>query len=87
MITPAVEALHNGEQRHAGAQQQQQDLSHDGIEAYISAAEAFEGFTHQEIYEGVQEMPPGVMQQFGDDWVTIAAEVSGAMLCRSGRTN
>ncbi|MFE3543730.1 hypothetical protein ACFXK0_12210 [Nocardia sp. NPDC059177] len=79
IITPAVEALLNGKQQQAGAQQQQEGLSGGTEAAYITGMEAFEGFSHEEIYDGAQRMQPGVMQQFGDGWVEISSAVSGAM--------
>lgn len=79
-LTPGVQATLSGRQQQSGAEQQQHGLSHGGTDpAYIASMEAFEGFSHEEIYNAVQKMQPGVMQQFGDQWVAMAVEISGAV--------
>ncbi|WP_156910627.1 hypothetical protein [Nocardia mangyaensis] len=79
-LTPGVQAGLNGRQQQAGAEKQQDGLSHGGTDpAYIANMEAFEGFSHEEIYNAVQQMQPGVMQQFGDQWVSMSVEISGAV--------
>ncbi|MFC4126028.1 hypothetical protein [Nocardia rhizosphaerae] len=70
----------SGRQQQLGAEQQQESVSHGGVDpAYISDFEAFEGLSHEEIYHAVQQMQPGVMQQFGDQWVSMFNEISGAV--------
>lgn len=79
-LDPAItRAIVAGNQQQTGSQQQQQHVGHGGTDpAYISAMEAFEGLTHDDIYSDVQQMQPGVMQQLGDKWVAMAIEISGA---------
>ncbi|MEV0682992.1 hypothetical protein AB0I35_03900 [Nocardia sp. NPDC050378] len=55
-------------------------MSHGGTDPkYIADFEVFEGLSHQDIYDAVQKMQPGVMQQFGDKWVEMFTEISGAV--------
>ncbi|GAD83688.1 hypothetical protein FEK33_04855 [Nocardia asteroides NBRC 15531] len=69
----------SGQQQQAGAEKQQESLSHDGTDpAYITEFEPYEGMSHEDIYNAVQQMQPGVMQHFGDRWVAMFVEMSGA---------
>lgn len=79
-LDPAVtRAIVAGNQQQSGSEQQQKHVDHGGTDpAYITAMEAFEGLAHDNIYSGVQQMQPGVMQQLGDKWVAMAIEISGA---------
>ncbi|GEM29870.1 hypothetical protein NN3_08770 [Nocardia neocaledoniensis NBRC 108232] len=75
-----LEPTASGRQQQSGAEQQQESLSHGGTDPkYIADFEVFEGLSHEEIYSAVQQMQPGVMQQFGDQWVTMFTEISGAV--------
>ncbi|MFC6012502.1 hypothetical protein [Nocardia lasii] len=75
-VTRAIVAAN---QQQSGSEKQQKHVGHDGTDpAYITAMEAFEGLSHVDIYAKVQQMQPGVMQQFGDQWLNISTEISGA---------
>lgn len=77
---PPLEPTANGRQQQTGAEKQQESLSHGGTDPkYIADFEVFEGLSHQDIYNAVQQMQPGVMQQFGDKWVAMFTELSGAV--------
>ncbi|WP_328657575.1 hypothetical protein [Nocardia salmonicida] len=83
----------NGNQQQSGAEKQQSSLSHGGTDpAYIQSGswEVFEGHSHEDIYNAVQQMQPGVMQQFGDKWVAMFTEISGAvtgLMLQTGRAS
>ncbi|MGY0501846.1 hypothetical protein ACWZHB_25455 [Nocardia sp. FBN12] len=83
----------NGNQQQSGAEKQQSSLSHGGTDpAYIQSGswEVFEGLSHEDIYNAVQQMQPGVMQQFGDKWVAMFTEISGAvtgLMLQTGRAS
>ncbi|MFC4375859.1 hypothetical protein ACFO5K_17305 [Nocardia halotolerans] len=70
----------DGRQQQQGAERQQESLSHGGTDPkYIADFEVFERLSHDDIYNAVQQMQPGVMQQFGDKWVEMFVEISGAV--------
>ncbi|MGW5435207.1 hypothetical protein [Nocardia asteroides] len=71
-----------GQQQLTGAEKQEERLSHGGTDPVYVPEGVFETFIkvpHQELYDAVQAMQPGVMQQFGDKWVGMFAEMSGAV--------
>ncbi|MEV6359136.1 hypothetical protein [Nocardia asteroides] len=71
-----------GQQQQAGAEKQQERLSHGGTDPVYIPEGSFENFLkepHEKTYNAVQEMQPGVMQQFGDMWVAMFTEMSGAV--------
>ncbi|MEV6214859.1 hypothetical protein [Nocardia sp. NPDC051833] len=79
---PGLDQRVSGQQQLSGAEKQQASLSHGGVDpAYVpdTSFETFERLSHQEIYDAVQQMQPGVMQHFGDQWVTMFTEISGAV--------
>lgn len=80
VILPGLDQQVSGRQQQSGAEKQQESLSHGGVDPkYISEFEPFDGFSHEDIYNAVQQMQPGVMQQFGDQWVAMFTEISGAV--------
>ncbi|MFD5175087.1 hypothetical protein ACFWM1_04695 [Nocardia sp. NPDC058379] len=79
-ILPGLDQQVSGRQQQSGAEKQQESLSHGGVDPkYISGFEPFNSMSHEEIYNAVQQMQPGVMQQFGDQWVAMFTEISGAV--------
>ncbi|MFJ2833956.1 MULTISPECIES: hypothetical protein [Nocardia] len=79
-ILPGLDQQVSGRQQQSGAEQQQESLSHGGVDPkYIPEFEPFDGMSHEDIYNAVQQMQPGVMQQFGDQWVAMFTEISGAV--------
>lgn len=71
-----------GQQQLTGAEKQQERLSHGGTDPVYVPEASFENFMdvpHDVLYNAVQAMQPGVMQQFGDKWVGMFAEMSGAV--------
>ncbi|MFD6269948.1 hypothetical protein [Nocardia asteroides] len=72
----------SGQQQQAGAEKQQESLSHGGTDPVYIPEGSFENFLtepHEKTYKAVQQMQPGVMQQFGDKWVAMFVEMSGAV--------
>lgn len=76
----AVEQRLSGQQSQSGAEYFGSQVSHgDRDPSYITAMEQFEGLSHQEIYEKVGKMRPGVMRQFSDTYEEVAIALSGGL--------
>ncbi|WP_405135656.1 hypothetical protein [Nocardia sp. NBC_01388] len=70
----------SAQQAQQGAQNEGRRISQGGVDPdYIQHLEDFAGFSHAEIYAGVQAMDPGAMHAHAEVWVGIADNLSGAV--------
>ncbi|MGW5384734.1 hypothetical protein [Nocardia sp. NPDC003963] len=69
-----------GQQSFTGAQLFGSQVSHGGQDAaYITRMEQFEGFSHQEIFDKVDQMRPRAMHDVADKYELIATSLGGAL--------
>lgn len=77
----AVQARLTAQQVQSGAEHLGSQVSHGGRDpAYITEMEQFEGSSHEEIYDKVQDMNPVAMRQFADTYEAVAIALSGGLL-------
>ncbi|MET9490092.1 hypothetical protein [Nocardia sp. NPDC006630] len=70
----------SAQQAQQGAQNEGRRISQGGVDPdYIQHLEDFAGFSHAEIYAGVQAMDPGAMHAHAEVWAGIADNLSGAV--------
>lgn len=76
----AAQNLDDAGQAQRGAEELQQDLTHQGTDpSYINEVEHWDGLSHQDIYDKAQGFKPATMHTHGQAWQDIAASIGGGL--------